>query len=240
MKISVCIPMYNENQIIAHSARTLSQYMEENFADYELLFYSDGSTDGCDETVRALHLPHTRVISESPNRGKGYTVHRAMLAATGDIRIFTDADLAYGTDVIKCIADRFESTPDADVIIGSRNLCRDGYKGYTWARKVASKAYIRILCLIGGVKVTDSQCGCKAYRAEAAERIFSRCEVNGFAFDFETLLWAKKLGLRVCELPVYVIHHGTSKVCVFKDSLRMLRDLAKMKNRIKKAEVQET
>ena len=227
--------MYNENKIIADSARALSQYMESHFADYELLFYSDGSTDGCDETVRAMNLPHTRVLSGNPNRGKGYTVRAAMLAATGDVRMFTDADLAYGTDVIGAVADKLESSPDADVVIGSRNLSRNGYEGYTWMRRVASKAYIRVLCLIGGIRVTDSQCGCKAYRAKAAEQIFSRCEVNGFAFDFETLLWAKKLGLRVCEIPVHVIRHGASKVRVVRDSVRMLRDLAKMKKRIKKS-----
>ena len=98
MKISVCIPMYNEKRIIASTARTLSEYMSSHFCDYEILFCSDGSTDGCDRAVEELCLPCVRVISYQPNRGKGYAVRTAMLEAKGDVRIFTDADLAYGTD----------------------------------------------------------------------------------------------------------------------------------------------
>lgn len=234
MKISVCIPMYNENRIIADTARILSEYMAKHFTDYEIVFCSDGSTDGCDETVRALHLPNVQVISNTPNRGKGHAVRTAMLAATGDIRIFTDADLAYGVDVIGRIADKFAETPRIALVIGSRNLCRDGYRGYTWLRKVASKTYIRILSCIGGVRISDSQCGCKAFSAEAAQKIFSRCEIDGFSFDFETILWASKMNMEIREIPVCIINHGASKVHVLRDAFRMLRDLKTMRRRIKK------
>ena len=113
MKFSVCIPMYNENRVIEQTARTLSAYMEKNFAEYEIVFCSDGSTDGCDETVKKLELPNTRVIGYKQNRGKGYAVRHAMLAATGDVRMFTDADLAYGTDVIARVAEEFQRNPGA-------------------------------------------------------------------------------------------------------------------------------
>lgn len=239
MRVSVCIPMYNENRVIAESARRLSEYMESHFEDYEIVFCSDGSTDGCDETVRALELPSVRVISYTPNRGKGSAVRTAMLAADGDVRIFTDADLAYGTEVIGQIAKEFEEHPDADLVIGSRNLQKDGYDGYTWTRRVVSKAYIRLLCAVGGFRLSDSQCGCKAFRGAAAEKIFSRCETNGYAFDFEAILWAKKYGFSVRETPVRVLVHGDSKVRVLRDTWKMLRDLRRMKKRIKKVEIED-
>ncbi len=234
MKISVCIPMYNEQGVIAQTAQTLSSYMEANFSDYELIFCSDGSTDGCDETVRALQLPNVHVISYTPNRGKGYAVRTAMLAATGDVRMFTDADLAYGTDVIKRVAEEFEQHPDAGLVIGSRNLDKNGYEGYTFLRRIASRAYIRVLCMVGGFRLSDSQCGCKAFSGQAAEAIFSRCEVDGFAFDFEAILWGEQLHFPIYEMPVRIIHHGTSKVHIFRDTLRMLRDLRRMRRRIKR------
>lgn len=239
MKISVCIPMYNENRVIADTARTLSAYMQANFEDYEIVFCSDGSTDGCDETVRALNLPSVKVIGYEQNQGKGYAVRTAMLAAEGDIRMFTDADLAYGTDVIKQVADAFAQKPEADLVIGSRNLSKDGYEGYTFLRKLMSKVYIRVLCIAGGFRLSDSQCGCKAFRGVAAEKIFSRCEVNGFAFDFEAILWAVKMKMQIAEIPVHVINHGESKVRIVRDTIRMLRDLRKMKKRIKKATIDE-
>ncbi|MBR2721881.1 MAG: glycosyltransferase [Clostridia bacterium] len=239
MKISVCIPMYNENRIIAQSARTLSDYMAANFEDYEIIFSNDGSQDGCDKTVEALNLPCVRVIGDSVNRGKGYAVRQAILNATGDVRIFTDADLAYGTEVIGRIAELFEQNPDHDIIIGSRNLQKDGYEGYTFIRKLASKIYIRVLCIAGGFRLSDSQCGCKAFRASAAEKIFPRCEINRFAFDFEAILWALKLKLSILEMPVKIINHGESNVRIVRDSIRMIRDLRKMKKRIKKAKIEE-
>ena len=237
MKISVCVPMYNENRVIAASAKTLSEYMSANFEDYEIVFCSDGSTDGCDETVRALNLPNVRVIGYEKNQGKGCAVRTAILAATGDVRMFTDADLAYGTGVIKQVAEAFEANPDADMVIGSRNLDKSGYEGYTFLRKIMSKVYIKVLYIAGGFKLSDSQCGCKAFRADAAEKIFSRCEVNGFAFDFEAILWAVKMKMTIKEIPVRVINHGESKVRIIRDTLKMLRDLTKMKKRIRKTPV---
>ena len=233
MRISVCIPMYNENRVIEATARELSSYMAKQFDDYEILFCNDGSTDGCDETVKSLDLPHVRVIGYSQNRGKGHAVRTAMLEATGDIRIFTDSDLAYGTDVIESIVKAFEQNPDAELVIGSRNLHKDGYEGYTWLRRLASKLYIRIVCAASGLKLSDSQCGCKAFSKKAAESIFSRCEVDGFAFDLEAILWAMILEYRYVEIPVRVINHGDSKVKVTRDTWKMLRDLRKMKKRIR-------
>ena len=237
MKISVCIPMYNENRVIAESAKTLFEYMAANFDDYEIVFCSDGSTDGCDKTVEALNLPNVRVIAYEKNQGKGCAVRTAMLAATGDVRMFTDADLAYGTGVIKQVADAFANNPDAEMVIGSRNLDKSGYEGYTFLRKIMSKVYIKVLCIAGGFKLSDSQCGCKAFRADATEKIFSRCEVNGFAFDFEAILWAVKMKMKIVEIPARVINHGESKVRIIRDTIKMLKDLAKMKKRIRKTPV---
>lgn len=236
MKFSLIIPMYNENSIIRETAKTLSDYMSERFEDYEILFSDDGSTDGCGDAVRELGLPNVRVVGYPENRGKGCAVRTAVLASEGDIVMFTDADLAYGTAVIGQAADTFSENPGADLVIGSRNLGKDGYEGYTPLRKLASKVYIRILCIAGGFRLSDSQCGCKAFSGDAAHRIFSRCEVDGFAFDFEAILWAQKFGMKTVEMPVRVINHRESKVRVLRDSFRMLRDLRKMKKRIGRAD----
>lgn len=236
MKFSLCIPMYNETSVIEATARTLSDYMQKNFDDYEIIFSDDGSRDGSAELVRSLGLPNVRVVGYEQNRGKGCAVRTGILAATGDVVMFTDADLAYGTEVIREVADIFAKEP-TDVVIGSRNIHPDGYEGYTFIRKIASKTYIKILCIAGGLKLSDSQTGCKAFSAKAAKDIFSRCETDGFAFDFEVILWAQKLGYRFTELPVKIINHRESKVRVLRDAFRMLRDLGKIKKRIKKAEV---
>lgn len=236
MKISVCIPMYNESSIIAETAKTLSAYMQSVFSDYEIIFSDDGSADGSRGIVDALALPNVRTVGYEKNQGKGFAVRTAMLAADGDVVMFTDADLAYGTEVIKRIYDIFDKTP-TDIVIGSRNISKDGYEGYTFMRKFASKAYIKVLCAVGGLKLSDSQTGCKAFSKKAARDIFSRLEVKGFAFDFEAILWAQKLGYRFTEMPVKVINHRESKISLLRDAKKMLSDLRKMKKRIKNAKV---
>lgn len=233
MKVSVCIPMYNESNVIAASMTALSQYMDSHFEDYEIIVSNDGCRDGSERIVENLHLPNVVVIGDSVNRGKGYAVREAMLKATGDIRMFTDSDLAYGVEVIGEFVRQFEEHPDADVLIGSRTLHKNGYAGYTRFRKFASKIYIKLLCRVGGFRLSDSQCGCKAYRKSAAEAIFSKCTVDGFAFDFETILRAKEAGLSIVEVPVKVLCHGESKIRMLRDSFKMMKDLFRIKKQIK-------
>ena len=127
--------------------------------------------------------------------------------------------------------------PEADVLIGSRNMSKDGYENYSLLRKIASRTYIKVLCVAGGLKLSDSQTGCKAFSGKAAKEIFSRCTTDGFAFDFEAILWAGKLGYSISEIPVKVINHRESKVNVLRDSVRMLKDLMRIKKRVKKTKI---
>ncbi len=234
MKVSVVIPMYNESSIIADTAKKLSEEMVRSFDSYEILFSDDGSKDGCGDIVRDLNLPCVRVTGYSQNKGKGCAVRTAVMEAEGDIIMFTDADLAYGTNVICEAVKMLEENADAGILIGSRNISKDGYDGYTFLRKLVSKVYIKILCIVGGFDLSDSQCGCKAFRRDAARTVFSKAKVNGFAFDFEMILRAKKVGIKIVEMPVKIINHRESKVNVLRDSIRMLRDLRKIKRDIKR------
>jgi dolichyl-phosphate beta-glucosyltransferase len=94
-----------------------------------------------------------------------------------------------------------------------------------------SRTYIRVISLLTGFHHSDSQCGFKCMKREAGHAIFSRCAIDGFAFDLEVLLLAEKAGFTVSELPVRIINHrqSESKVSPIKDTLRMLRDVRRMK-----------
>lgn len=231
MKISLCIPMYNESSIIDATLKTVSEYMKNTFSDYEVLFCDDGSTDNCRAAVEAFGDTNIKAVGYEKNRGKGAAVRHGVINATGDVIIFTDCDLAYGLDVVKTAADIFENDPETKMVIGSRNLSGDGYAGYTFVRKLASKIYIKCLSFIGGFKLSDSQCGFKGFRADVAKKIFSECEVDGFAFDFEVIIKATNLGAKITEMPVKIINHRESKVSVLSDSIKMLGDVYKIKKK---------
>ena len=240
MKISVCIPMYNEEKICADTAVTLWTAMDalrqKHGWDFEVIFSNDGSKDNCAEKVAATaaekNLDGVRVVGYETNKGKGGAVREAVLASEGDIVLYTDCDLAYGTDVIGEAVLRFKEETGA--VIGSRRLAGDGYEGYTLWRKIASEAYLKVLALLMGFKMSDSQCGFKAFRGDVARKIFAKCETNGFAFDQEVLLLAKKLNVKIDEMPVKIINHRESTVHVLRDSVRMVRDLLKIKKRVRK------
>ena len=238
MKVSLVIPMYNENSIIDGAIETFYTFMKAKFDDFELIFVSDGSSDGCDNAVLMASKGDDRIklVSYTPNRGKGYAVRTGILSAEGDIIMFTDCDNAYGTDAVGRLADVLSSS-DCDIIVGSRNIGKDGYEGYTFVRKLASKTYIKVIAIAAGFKLTDSQCGIKGFKRDAAKRVFSNCEVDRWAFDLEAIMIANKLGYKIGEFPVKVINHRESKINVMSDAVKMLKDVRKMKKRIKRAEI---
>ena len=207
--------------------------MSENFEDYEIILVNDGSTDSTEQLFirNADKYKNLRLITYTKNKGKGNAVRVGMLGAKGDRIVCTDCDLAYGVEVIGDMAKKLDNY---DLVIGSRNLTREGHKGYNLLRKLASKAYIKLLNLAAGFKHTDSQCGIKAYRYDAAKRIFSNCVTCGFAFDLEVLMIAEKAGFSIGEHPVSIINHSKadSKVRVFRDTKKMLCDLKEIKKHV--------
>ena len=240
MKISVIIPMYNEKKIVADTIKTLDAALLRDFGEneYEMIFSNDGSVDGCDEIARSMIPSYgaLRVIGDKTNHGKGYAVRQGMLYANGDFVLFTDCDLAYGTDVIKKFYDKFQKS-GSDIVVGSRRIDKSGYEGYTLKRKLMSEAYIRVINIASGYKGTDSQCGIKGFSGNCAKRIFSKTTVDRFAFDLETLLLAKKAELKISEVAVKVINHNESKVRPIHDSLEMLSCIRRIKKNIKNTDI---
>lgn len=236
MRISLCVPMYNESSIIAKTARELHDYMSKNFFDdYEIIFSDDGSRDGSSDIVKNLNLPNVKVVGYEKNQGKGCAVRHGILASRGDIVIFTDADLAYGLDVIKEAVEIMDKG-EHSIVVASRAKHSEGYEGYTFIRKLASKTYIKVLNLFGGIKISDAQCGFKTFDGEKGRKIFSLCQTNNFAFDLEVILVAQKMKLKIYELPAKIINHRESKVNVIKDAFKMTKEISKIKKNIKKIE----
>ena len=121
MKVTLCIPLYNEEAILAETIDTVSAYMTAAFPDhFEVIFIDDGSTDNSKAILEERCSGPVRYLSYQPNRGKGCAVRQGMLAGEGDYIIFTDCDLAYGLDVIPEMVALFDEHPEYDAVVGSR------------------------------------------------------------------------------------------------------------------------
>ena len=229
MKISLVIPVYNESKIISNTILSANEYLSSTFYDYELIIVNDGSKDNTADIIEKHKNEHIRHVSYEQNRGKGHAVRTGMLSASGDFVFFTDADLAYGLEIIGQAVELFDT--DTDVIVGARNLAKDSYSQYPALRRAASKVFSVLTRCMSGMAY-DTQCGFKGWRREASDRVFSKCNTDGYTFDFEALMIAEKLGMKIRQIPAVIINHNSSKVRVFHDGALMLRSIIKIRRAV--------
>lgn len=235
--LSVVIPVFNEEERIVNTIGQVSAYLERQGRSYEVIVSDDGSHDGGPVLVQEefAGAAEVRLIREEVNQGKGAAVRRGMMAAQGALVIFTDADLSYPVEAIGlCV----EALGDFDLAVGSRNLPGSEIEiTPPLRRRLAGpvfKAVVRRLVLAG---FTDTQCGFKGFRADAAREIFSNCTINGFAFDVEVLALARLFGYSVTEVPVRLLMDSSdSRINLTTDPLKMIGELLAVRRRVKKME----
>lgn len=231
--LSVVIPMYNEEKNILRTVNTLIPYMNGFNCDYEIIFSDDGSRDSGAGIVSALSEKYSciRLIVSPENRGKGSALKIGMKKAVGDFIIYTDCDLAYGTDCIGKIYDKLK-LGDSKLVVGSRALHPQGYENYPALRRLISERFAHMLRKKNPSFIySDPQCGIKGFSAGAVNAIIPQCITDGYALDYEMLLLADKNGLRVSEFPVRIINHSnkSSHVKPISDSFKMLSEISAIK-----------
>ena len=228
--LSVVIPAYNEALRIPSTLPRLLAYLRDFGEPYEVVVVDDGSTDETFDVVEklALEFPGVRPMRNTVNSGKGFAVRQGMLAARGEFLLFTDADLSAPINEAERLLGPLRS--GYDVVIGSRALKREWIGVHQSSfRETAGKLFNFVLRRTTGLTFSDTQCGFKGFRREAARTVFSRQTTQGFGFDVEVLYLARKFGLKVLEVPVHWDHTGASKVRPVRDGAWMLLDLLKIR-----------
>jgi dolichyl-phosphate beta-glucosyltransferase len=219
--LSLILPCYNEAERLPATLRAYLAHLTGGPGEVELVVVDDGSTDATVEVAEAVAAgdARVRVIRSSPNRGKGFAVRTGMLAAAGELLVFTDADGSYGPGEVERVVSALAGDP---VAIGTRAHHR---ATGTAGRRVASRVFNRTLRLLLGLPFHDTQCGLKGFRRGVARELFGRARVDGFAFDVEVLLLARRLGLAVAEVPVRAQERDGSRVRLLLDGRRMLGEV---------------
>ena len=223
--LSVVIPAFNEEHRIGATLDALGGFLQEQPFEWEVLVVDDGSTDATANVVAGRSGPGTRVRVESiPHTGKGWAVRTGMLDVSGRFRLMFDADMAMPVTQIGSFLARMED--GWDVVIGSREAIGARRSGESTARHIRGRVFNRVVSLLAVSGYRDTQCGFKCFRGEAADRLFELQRTHGLAFDVELLYLARRMGLKVLEMPIDWRHDSSSKVRPLADALAMLRDAA--------------
>jgi dolichyl-phosphate beta-glucosyltransferase len=226
--LSIVIPAYNEAARIGQTLAVLEAHLESGSLDWEIRVVDDGSNDDTATTVERLAGGNPRVVVQrEPHRGKGGTVRAGMLTARADLRFMCDADLSMPVHEL----DRFLALVPSqfDIVIGSREgvgAQRVGEPGYRHRMGRIFNSLVRQAAVPG---INDTQCGFKMFTGAAADAVFSRVTIEGWAFDIEALVVARHLGLRVHELPIEWHYREQSQVSPIRDSFLMARDVMKIR-----------
>jgi dolichyl-phosphate beta-glucosyltransferase len=212
--LSIIIPAYNEAERIPQTLVDMDKCLADADYSYEILVVNDGSTDATAAIVRnmAKIIRNLKLIDMPKNGGKGGTVRHGMLLATGNIRLFTDADNSTSIDQFEKMMPLFKE--GADVVIGSRAI--KGTKldpPEAWYRQIPGWfGNLMFQAVLGLWGIWDTQCGFKAFTAEAAERVFTISKIGGWGFDAEILALARRMGYTVREIPVHWVNDARSHV----------------------------
>ena len=229
--LSLIIPVYNEEERVDEPLPAVFEYCSR-FAQHEILFVDDGSTDSTPDRLSAIagSCPLVRLIRLPVNRGKGAAVRAGLLEARGAVHLFSDADFSTPITEADKLLDSISS--GFDVAIGSRGLAASNIiEAQPWYREAAGKMGNVLARALLPLDIEDTQCGFKMFTERASKLIAPRLRVQGFAFDMEMLVIARQQGLEIAEIPVIWRNVLGSKVRAI-HNLQVLRDLLRIRYRL--------
>ena len=229
--LSIIIPAYNEADRIGQTIEATFAYLHQQPYSSEVLVVNDGSRDATPQIVEGYQSrfgPSLHLLHNPGNRGKGYAVRAGMLTANGEILLFYDADLATPLSELPKVLGPIEDGR-YDVVFGSRALDRSLIGTHqSWIREMIGRVGNLVQYLFTGLPYLDTQCGCKAFRRETAQRVFRQQRIEGFGFDPEILFLARAQGWRLLEMPVRWNHVPGSKVHLIGTPLKALLEVMRI------------
>lgn len=226
VRYSIVVPAFNEERRIATTLDCLLQHFEDRVQKLEILVVDDGSTDRTSDVVLWYRRKTYRVkLLKVPHGGKGAAVRQGVARAHGEFIFLCDADLKDGVAQLSKL--ELALMKGADVAIGSRwvDPAPDANPQPLY-RRVSSRVFNFFAHNLLGLEFKDTQCGLKAFTREAAQTLFEHQSIDGWGFDPELLLIARRFGYKVDEVPIELDHdYGTSRFRPLRDGLTTFTEL---------------
>ena len=228
--ILLVLPVHNEAAEVPRISRGIRAFLVKN-RHVSLRVVDDGSDDGTAETFRhALRgVKNASVMALPHNGGKGKAVRLGLTGGRQDLWVFMDGDLAYD---FHHLAPMMKALHEHDVVIGSRSMAAQPDGGLPARRALLGWGFNRLACVWLGFDYPDTQAGLKGFRRAAGQKLFSNQKLDDFAFDAELLYLARKMGLKVGQIPAQVSgfhNYKTSQVKLMLDTLRCLLDFLRIR-----------
>lgn len=227
LKYSIVIPAYNESARIPSTLASVVGCIRARGWPAEVIVVNDGSTDATAAVVREFmrSAPEVRMLENPGNRGKGYSVRAGMLAAQGEVAMFTDSDLSAPIEEAERLFAAIEA--GAEIAIGSRWL-ESGRQTHRQPlyRQFFGRCFNAVTRAVMGLPFADTQCGFKAFTRITAQTVFQLQTIERWGFDPEILFIAIKRGYRIKEVPVSWAHDERTRMSYLKDGMKMLEEVA--------------
>lgn len=226
IELSVILPAYNEGRVISDNLALVGLYLKKLGIFYEIIVVDDGSLD--DTVLKARAHEGVKVLTYTPNRGKGYAIREGIRVALGENILLMDVDLSTALAEVSSFLTLIRQG-NVDVFIGNRNGRSVFKQERPLLRALLGKTFAYISSVMLSCWYPDFTCGFKMFKRSAVEIILPYLTINGWAFDSEILLVAKKRKLKVVSKEVFWHHEGNSKVNPLKAMVNSLKEVVKIK-----------
>jgi dolichyl-phosphate beta-glucosyltransferase len=232
--ISVVIPVLNEENEIARILSAATERLDARGGEWEIIVVDNASTD---DTVKSaepfLDSAHVRLLRNETNRGKGYSIRRGMLEASGDLRLMCDADCVTSLASLETLE---RAAREVDVAVGSR--LSDGARvsrQQPVRRRIVGFGFLALTRVVMGPLPRDVYCGFKLWRSEVAEVVFERVHLDGWAFDAEALAMARRFGYQIREVGIEWTNRPDSRLSIRDVLLPVTGELLAARRNVRRA-----
>ena len=223
MKISIIIPCYNEINTIE---KIIDKILLQEAFDKEIIIIDDNSTDGTRDLLESIKDKYNKLIINSKNYGKGYSIKKGISKATGEIILIQDADLEYDPSDYEKLIQPIK-LDNADVVFGSRFIGSEEKRVLFFWHSLGNKFLTLLSNMLTNLNLTDMESGYKVFKSEVIKNI--NLNENRFGFEPEITAKISRENLRIYEVGIkyYGRKYSDGKKITWKDGISAIKCIIK-------------